>query len=358
MTLSIHDSIKKIPHYPMAAMYGLEEGWIRLASNENPFPPSPDVFSRILDVLHHMNRYPGGEQELKNAVANHYGVKADQVLFGDGSDELIELVLKAMKHDSRKDVIVSDPSFPFYTIAAAIYGYAVRKVPLIDMKVDLNTIKAAIDEETRVIFLNNPLNPTGTIFEENEFSLFLKDLPPDILIVVDEAYAEFAENKAFPDTFKYVNDHPVLVLRTFSKAYSLAGLRIGYGVGEASLISFLERTKQPFSVNICALTGAEAALADRTYLAKVLNNNRKGKEFYYGALKELSLGFVPTEANFIMMEIGEQAEAIVKRLFDEKILVRWMGAYKLPDYIRVSVGRPEENVQCMDALKRILKSRS
>ncbi len=354
MTITIDESVRNIPYYPKAAMYGLEDGWVRLASNENPYPPSPEVISSILDTLHHMNRYPGGEFELKSAIAEHYGFSADEVILGDGSDELIEVVLRAMKLGSRNGVIVSEPSFPFYAIAAAIYGYEVHKVPLVDMKVDLTTIKAAINEGTRVIFLNNPLNPAGTIFEDESFRLFLKDLPSEILVVVDEAYAEFAESSRFPDTFTFVHDHPVLVLRTFSKAYALAGLRIGYGIGEASLVSFLERTKQPFSVNTFALMGAKAAIADKAYLAKVLANNRKGKEFYYGALKELSLGFVPTEANFIMMEIGGQAEAIVKRLFDEKILVRWMGAYALPNYIRVSIGRPDENVRFMDSLRRML----
>jgi histidinol-phosphate aminotransferase len=354
MTITIDESIKKIPYYPKAAMYGLEDGWVRLASNENPYPPSPDAFSCILDSLHHMNRYPGGEFELKTAIAERYGFSPNEVILGDGSDELIEVVLRAMKAEDRNGVIVSEPSFPFYAIAAAIYGYQVRKVPLKDMKVDLTTIRAAITSRTRVIFLNNPLNPTGTIFEDEPFRLFMKDLPPEILVVVDEAYAEFAESARFPDTFSYLRNHPVLVLRTFSKAYALAGLRIGYGIGEASLISFLERTKQPFSVNTFALLGAQAAFADKTYLEKVLMNNRKGKEFYHGVMKELSLDFVPTEANFIMMKIGEQAEAIVKRLFDEKILVRWMGAYGLPHYIRVSIGRPDENVRFVDSLKRML----
>jgi len=356
MTLSVDEAIKKIPYYPKAMMYGLEEGWTRLASNENPYPPSPRALAQMLDALLDMNRYPGGEGDLKGTIADLYGIKTDQVVLGDGSDELIEMVLRAMKHKERNKVVVCDPSFPFYTIASSIYGYEVEKVPLSGMTVDLGAVRKAIDGRTRVVFLNNPLNPTGTIFTGESFRALCSDLPPDVLIVVDEAYAEFAESREFPDSFSYIQDYPVLVLRTFSKAYALAGLRVGYGMGETSLISYLERTRQPFSVNELALIGAKAAMEDREYLSKVLKNNRKGKDFLYRALGGLSLEYVPTEANYIIFKAGAQAESAVKRLFEEKILVRWMGAYKLPEYIRVSVGTPGENSGFIEALSRILNN--
>ena len=354
MKLSVQDNIKEIPYYPKAMMYGLEDGWVRLSSNENPYPPSPEVFSQIMDGLFYVNRYPGNEAELKAAIGKHYNVKPEKVLIGNGSNELIEMSLKAMKYGKRNKVIISDPSFAFYAIASKIYGYESVKVPLVNMKVELGAVKDLIDGNTRVIFLNNPNNPTGTIFENKEFEAFLKDLPPDILVVVDEAYAEFVESKTFPDSFSYIDDYPVVILRTFSKAYGLAGLRIGYGVGEESIISFLERTKQPFSVNMMAIIAAKAALMDQKYLKKVLNNNRKGKRFLYAALKSLSIQFIPTEANYILMRIGPQAESITKRLFDEKILVRWMGAYNLSEYIRVGIGTMDENKLFVEALKRIL----
>ena len=354
MKLSVQDNITEIPYYPKAMMYGLEDGWVRLSSNENPYPPSPEVFSQIMDGLFYVNRYPGNEAELKAAIGKHYNVKPEKVLIGNGSNELIEMSLKAMKYGKRNKVIISDPSFAFYAIASKIYGYESVKVPLVNMKVELGAVKDLIDGNTRVIFLNNPNNPTGTIFEDKEFEAFLKDLPPDILVVVDEAYAEFVESKAFPDSFSYIDDYPVVILRTFSKAYGLAGLRIGYGVGEESIISFLERTKQPFSVNMMAIIAAKAALMDQKYLKKVLNNNRKGKRFLYAALKSLSIQFIPTEANYILMRIGPQAESITKRLFDEKILVRWMGAYNLSEYIRVGIGTMDENKLFAEALKRIL----
>lgn len=354
MKLSVQDNIKDIPHYPKAMMYGLEDGWVRLSSNENPYPPSPDVFSQIMDGLFYVNRYPGNEAELKTAIAGHYGTKPEKILIGNGSNELIEMSLKAMKHGVKNKVIISEPSFAFYDIAAKIYGYESVKAPLLDMKVELNIIKDCIDDTTRLIFLNNPNNPTGTIFEDKEFKSFLRDLPTDILVVVDEAYAEFVEHTSFPNSFSYIDDYPVVILRTFSKAYGLAGLRIGYGVGEESIISYLERTKQPFSVNMMAIIGAKAALGDQKYLKKVLDNNKKGKRFLYKSLKSLSIPYIPTEANYILMKIGPQAESVTKRLFDAKILVRWMGAYNLNEYIRVSIGTMEENNLVVEALKKIL----
>jgi histidinol-phosphate aminotransferase len=222
------------------------------------------------------------------------------------------------------------------------------------MKVDLGVVRDCIDDHTRVVFLNNPNNPTGTIFNGEKFTDFLKNLPTDVLVVVDEAYGEFVESRAFPDSFSYIDDYPVIILRTFSKAYGLAGLRIGYGVGERSVISFLDRTKQPFSVNVMAISAAKAALMDQKYLKKVLNNNRKGKKFLYKALKALSVEFIPTEANYILVKIGSTAESVTKRLYEEKILVRWMGSYNLDEYIRVGIGTMDENIVFVEVLKRIL----
>jgi histidinol-phosphate aminotransferase len=354
MKFSINKNIREIPFYPRAAKYGLDDAWTRLASNENPFPPSQKVLSVMLEAIASVNRYPGDELELKTAISNKYKVKPGQIVLGDGSDELIELALKAMKDEARNRVIISEPSFAFYAIASKIYGYETYKVPIKDMTVNLDRIKEAIDDRTRVIFLNNPLNPTGTIFKDDAFEAFLQVLPPDVLVVVDEAYAEFAENRAFPDTFKYISDYPVLILRTFSKAYALAGLRVGYGIGETSLVSFLERTRQPFSVNTIALAGAKAAIEDGAYLEMVLENNRKGKQYFYNAFKELSIDYVLTESNFILFKYGNMAEALIKRLFEEKILARWMGPYGLPDYIRVSIGKMEENRRFIETLERML----
>jgi histidinol-phosphate aminotransferase len=179
-------------------------------------------------------------------------------------------------------------------------------------------------------------------------------LPPEVLVVVDEAYAEFSDNRLFPRSVSYIDRYPVFVLRTFSKAYGLAGLRVGYGIAEESLVSFLERTKQPFSVNMMALIAARAALSDEGHLRSVLENNRKGKEYFYGALKTLGLAALPSEANFVLIKIGPDAEALTHRLFEKKILVRWLGGYDLGEYIRVTVGTMDENRVFIEALTRLL----
>jgi histidinol-phosphate aminotransferase len=353
MKFTIDESIEKIPYYPKAMMYGSDEGWVRLSSNENPFPPSPSVMSALLDAVLSVNRYPGAEYELKTAIAARWGLKPQEVLIGNGSNELIEMTFKGMKHPGRNSVIIADPSFAFYAIAAAIYGYEAVKVPLSGMHVDLKAVAASVDEKTRLIFLNNPLNPTGTIFEHSAFADFLKGISPDVLVVVDEAYEEFVESEKFPRSLQFIHDYPVLVLKTFSKAYGLAGLRVGYGIGDESLIPYMERTKQPFSVNSAALTAAKAALADESYLKMVLSNNRVVKKAFCEALESLSIEYVPTETNFVLLKIGPGAEGLTKRLFDEKIVLRWMAAYSLPEYIRVTLGRIEENMLVIEALRRL-----
>lgn len=354
MKLTIDASIQQIPFYPKAALYGSDAGWTRLASNENAFPPSPKVLESLVNALFDINRYPESEFELKGLLAEKYTIKPQNVLIGNGSNELIETALKAMRRGGRDNVIVSEPSFAFYRIAASIYGYDTVGVPLDGLSINLADIARRIDSKTRVIFLCNPNNPTGTIFDDRSFAAFLKSVPPEVLIVLDEAYAEFSDNKKFPKSISYINEHPVLIFRTFSKAYGLAGLRVGYGMGEESLISYLERTKQPFSVNMMALIAAKAALGDERHLSKVLDNNRKAKVYLSDALMALGLDPVPTEANFVMVKVGADAEALTKRLFEKRVLVRWLGGYDLPDYIRVTIGTQEENRLFVETLKRVI----
>lgn len=354
MTLSVDSAVRNIPYYPKAALYGADSGWTRLSSNENPYPPSPNVIAALADALFDINRYPESEFELKTLLSQKYGIRPQNILIGNGSNEIIESSLKAMRIDGRNEVLIPEPSFAFYRIASSIYGYEARSVPLASMQIDLNVVATHIDEKTRVIFLNNPNNPLGTIFEDQAFRAFLKSLPSNILVVVDEAYAEFSDDAQFPKSISYIDNHPVLIMRTFSKAYGLAGLRVGYGIGEESLVSFLERTKQPFSVNMMALIAAKAALGDEGHLRKVLDNNRKGKRYLYDILKALGLKFFPGEANFVLIDMGSRAEAVTKKLFEKKILVRWLGGYGLNDYIRVTIGTMDENRAFVEALKRVI----
>jgi histidinol-phosphate aminotransferase len=353
MKLSIDASIQRVPFYPKAALYGADAGWVRLSSNENPYPPSPAVMEAMADALLDVNRYPESEAELKGLIAKKYGLSPENILIGNGSNELIETACRALRTAGRTEVIVSAPSFAFYRIAANIYGYEVAAAPLDALRMDLDRIADMAGERTRLVFLCNPNNPTGTIFDDRAFGAFLDRLPPEALVVLDEAYAEFSDNKLFPRSITYIDRRPVLVMRTFSKAYGLAGLRIGYGIAEKSLVSFLERTKQPFSVNMMALVAAKAALGDERHVAFVLESIRKGRKYLHESLKGLGLDARPSEANFVLVRIGPDARALVDRLFDRKVLVRWLGGYGLPEYIRVTVGTMDENRVFIEALKRL-----
>lgn len=354
MRLTIDDRIKEIPYYPKAALYGGDSGWVRLSSNENPNGPSPKAVESIVQSVFAVNRYPESEHELKNLLASKYSLKPENIIIGNGSNEIIETSFRALRYNNKDEVLLPAPSFAFYTIAAKIYGYEARSVPLQDLRIEPEAMADQIGERTRIVFLNNPNNPTGTIYEDAQFRRFLKRLPDEILVVVDEAYAEFADSPAFPRSVDYISDHPVLVLRTFSKAYGLAGLRVGYGIASQDLISYLERTKQPFSVNMMALVAAKAALSDERYLKKVLDGNRSGKSYLYSALAEMGLSFYPSEANFFLINIGPRAEDVTKRLFEARVLVRSMSAYDLPDFIRVTVGTADENRTFIEALRRSL----
>lgn len=354
MKISIDPLIQSIPYYPKAALYGADSAWTLLSSNENPNPPSSKVIEAILNAALDINRYPESESELKSLLAGKYRLKPQNFVIGNGSNEIIEASLRAMRLNGRTEVVTSQPSFAFYPIAARIYGFEPVSVPLDSLKVNLDHVSERLSEKTRVVFLCNPNNPTGTIYDDKSLLRFLKSLPPEILVVVDEAYAEFSDSRRLPNSIKYINDFPLLILRTFSKAYGLAGLRVGYGIGEESLISFIERTKQPFSVNMMALTAAKAAIVDENHLNTVLENNRKGKSFLYDSLQALGLETIPTEANFILVKIGSQAEAVAKSLFEKKIVIRWLGSYGLGEYVRVTVGTMNENKRFIDALKRLV----
>lgn len=354
MKLTIDQSIKEIPYYPKAALYGSDSGWVRLSSNENPNGPSPKAVEGIVGSVFSLNRYPESELELKKLLAAKYSLQPENFIIGNGSNEIIETSFRAMRYGDKNEVLVPAPSFAFYTIAAKIYAYTAKNVSLKGLTLDPEMMTDQIGDKTRIIFLNNPNNPTGTIFEDAQFRRFLDRLPDEILVVVDEAYAEFVDSDKFPRSADYIYDYPVLILRTFSKAYGLAGLRVGYGIASQELTSYLERTKQPFSVNMMALVAAKAALSDERYLKNVLEGNRLGKSYLYGALTEMGLSFYPSEANFFLINVGPRAEDVTRRLFEAKILVRSMSAYNLPDFIRVTVGAMDENRAFVEGLRRSL----
>lgn len=354
MRFTFDKKLERLPPYPKASFYGHEEGIIQLSANENPYPPSPNVISAIMESLIFLNRYPNGHMELKEAIANHLNIKSENIALGCGSNEIIEIVLRIAKKEGRNKVLIPVPSFAFYRIASEIYGYEPVFVPLDGFRIDLKRIREVIDEETRVVFLSNPNNPTGTIIEKKDFEAFLRKIPPDVLLVVDEAYYDFVENENFPVSFDYFDLAPIVTLRTFSKAYGLAGLRIGFAISDPTIISLIEKARQPFSVSTVAIVAAKAALEDKAYTLKILNSISAQKKVLYEKLKEIGVEFVRSETNFLLVRVGKNAEEITKKLYERGIVVRWMGPYGLPEYIRVTVGKKGENEMFIEALKRIL----
>lgn len=354
MRINLDEKVRKIPAYPKSASYGFSGNLLRLASNENPYPPSPKVITGIIEALLHLNRYPQGDSDLKEALSYHLDVKPENIAIGCGSNEIIEVVLRISKMESKDKVIVPYPSFAFYEIAASIYGYEVIRVPLNDLSIDLEGIIRMADSRTRLIFLCNPNNPTGKIVKKDEFEWFLDNLPKDVILVVDEAYSDFVESTDFSPSYKYIEDYPVVTLRTFSKAYALAGLRIGYGITHHEMAGILERARQPFSVNMLAIIAASKALEDRTYVESHVRKIVAEKKRIYERLEEKGIEFVQSETNFLLIKIGENAEEVAKRLYNEGILVRWMGPMGLPEFIRLTVGKGEENDIFLSTLFRLL----
>jgi histidinol-phosphate aminotransferase len=329
-------------------------GSIKLASNENPLGPSPRAVEAIREALAGVHRYPdGGAFHLTRRLAERLGVRPEQIIVGNGSNELIELVVRAFVRPG-DEVVMADQAFVIYRIVAQAAAARPRIVPLKNYTHDLEAMAAAVTPQTRVVFLANPNNPTGTIYPRETWEGFLGALPPQVLVVADDAYAEFVEDPAYPDSLGYQGDGRLLVtLRTFSKIYGLAGLRVGYGVAEAGIIDALHRVRQPFNVNALAQVGALAALDDDQHIARTRKVNREGMAFLRSACEGLGLAVVPSWANFLMVDVGRGA-AVYEALLRHGVIVRPMGFYGFPCHVRVTVGTMAENRRFVAALVRVL----
>ncbi len=334
---------------------GLKEV-IKLASNENPLGPSPKAVRAIKDALGKINRYPeGGCFYLRRDLSKKLKVGADNLIFGNGSDELIDIIIKTFCQED-EDILTSEVSFLEYKIIAQQNGRLVRTVPLKDFKYDLSALRKNIGPKTRVIFIANPNNPTGSYVHKKEVEDFLLSLPEDILVVFDEAYFEFVDQKDFPDTLEYLKKgRNVMILRTFSKIYGLAGLRIGYGIAKKEFIQYLERCRQPFNVNLLAQEAALAALSDNTFVKKSKKIAAEGKEYLYQSLKEMGIEYIPSVTNFILLNLKRDGIEVFKKLLKKGVIIRDMRQYGLKDFIRVTVGLKEENVRFVKALKKFGK---
>jgi histidinol-phosphate aminotransferase len=331
----------------------------KLASNENVLGPSPRALEAIQNAAPDIWLYPDDTcYALKNALAAFWNLAPEYFILGNGSDEIIHFLGLAFLDSTINDeVVIADPSFVQYKAAAMLADCAYHLVPLTrDWRHDLRAMKAHINERTKLVFIANPNNPTGTVVTRDELEEFLDGLPPRVLVVLDQAYYEYVEDEESPRGIEYIRDHNVLVLQTFSKAYALAGLRVGYGIARPELIAHLMQVRGPFNVNTLAQAAALASLSDAEQVRRAQVNNREGKEQMYAAFKELGLRYAPTEANFILVDIERDSKAAFQELLKRGVIVRTGDPFGMPTWIRVTIGTRAMNERFISALREVLSA--
>ena len=331
---------------------------IKLASNENALGPSPKAVAAMKKAARQMHLYPdGGAFYLREALASKLQVSADQILMGSGSNELIEF-LGHVFLDETVNIVMADKAFVVYRLVADMFRAKTITVPMRDFTHDLPAMLRAITPETRLVFVANPNNPTGTMVEAAALDDFIAKVPEHVVVVLDEAYVELLPPDRQPDVLRHVRaGRNVIVLRTFSKAYGLAGLRIGYGIAPAECIALLQRVRQPFNTNTMAQVAARAALEDEEYIARMRAMVSDGLNYLQGMFRKMRLDYVPSSANFVLVKVGE-GRKVFMAMQQAGVIVRPMDPYGMPEYIRVTVGTRKENRRCLTVLKQVLKELS
>ena len=335
---------------------------IKMASNENPFGPSPKAVQAMQAVLADSNFYPDNDAiELRQKLAERHNVLPEQIVPTAGSTALLGIIARTLLSPGL-NAITSERSFIVYPIATQAAGGQLIQVPMRNNGFDLNAIAAAIDQHTRIIYISNPNNPTGTLIAAKELDRFLDEVPEHVIVILDEAYYDFAEyfgrirGVECSHALDYVNQgRKVVVLRTFSKAHGLAGVRVGYGIGPAELMSYFARMRTTFSISTVAQAAALAALDDETHVRKTLKNNAEQAERLVTGLVELGYAPIPTWANFLYCELGDDAAAIAKRFQTEGVIVRPLGPWGAPTAIRITLGTPEQNDVLLRAFKKVIE---
>ena len=335
--------------------YGIS-GSIKLASNENAWGPSPKAVAAIKESLGDLHRYPDGScYYLSQSLSKKTGMQPDEIIFGNGSNEIIGLLVAAFLQPD-EEVVTSHPTFLMYQKFVQIQGGTNKVVELKDMHHDLAGILAAVTEKTRLIFLDIPNNPTGTIVDKQAFDSFLEQLPERVIVVLDEAYVDFVDPEVRIDAQSYIRQQkPVAVLRTFSKAYGLSGLRLGYGLMPAEITGYLNRVRQPFNVNSLAQVGGLAALEDEEYYQLTLQRTRQGIFWLSQEVAKLGCRPLPTHTNFFLIDIGGEAKKLYEHMLHKGVIVRPMQAYGYPNFIRITVGQEHENQRFVKTLAESLQ---
>ena len=361
MKLRVHHGIEKlVPYDPGKPIEELQREMgltrvVKLASNENALGSSPKAIKALEKAIYQVHRYPDGAcYYLKHKAAEKLGVTPRHLIFGNGSNEVIELLMRTYLQPGDR-VVYGEPAFIVYkliSLAMAIEGVG---VPLKGFTHDLEAMARAVDEKTKMVFVANPNNPTGTMVTHQEVMDFLDRIPPEVIVVFDEAYYEFVERPDFPHLLPIVLEEkrPLVLMRTFSKIYGLAGLRIGYGIAPPQMVDYMNRVRQPFNVNLLAQEAALAALDDDEHVERSRRLVKEGKAFLYKALEEMGLEYIPSETNFFLIKVGD-GERVFRELLKKGVIVRNMGGYGLPQYIRVTLGTQEENAIFLETLKEVL----
>lgn len=361
MRKSILNVSQYVPGKPIEEVrreLGLKEV-IKLASNENCMGPSPKAMAAIRGRVAEINRYPDSSSYyLRKNMAKFLEVDERSLIFGNGSDEIICIAVRTFVEEG-DEVVIAKPTFLIYEIVSQLQGAKIKYVNLRgDLKHDLRAMKEAITDNTKMVFIANPDNPTGTYVSKKELDRFFDGLPGKVIVFLDEAYFEFADYtfKDYPNGIDYLNRPGVIVARSFSKAYGLAGLRIGYGVSSPEIINYMERAREPFNVNLLAQAGAAAAIDDKAFLEKTLSHIEREKELLYAAFRDMGLSYISSATNFILVDVKRDCREVFKALLEKGIIVRDMKAWGMDTYIRVTIGTKIENKRFIKAIRSLIQT--
>ena len=328
---------------------------IKLASNENPLGPSPRVRAALEGQIDDLTRYPdGGAFELRRVLAEHHDIDAACITVGNGSNDVLDMIARVFLWAGRESVF-SQYAFAVYPISSMAVGATLRMVPARDYGHDLDAMLAMVGEQAGVVWIANPNNPTGTRLGKDELRGFIDSVPSHVIVVVDEAYFEYVRDGAFPDATRWLQEFPnLIVTRTFSKAYGLAALRIGYGLSHPDVADLLNRVRQPFNVDSFAQAAAIAALQDREYLDRSVQLNEQGMQQLSSGVRKLGLDFIPSAGNFLTIDLGRDAGPVDQALLRLGVVTRPVANYGLPNHLRVSIGLADENARFLEALGQVL----
>lgn len=353
---NLHPYVPGKPVEELARELGLnEEDIVKLASNENPLGPSAKVLAAVQAQLKDITRYPDGNGfALKQALSSQFGIMQDQITLGNGSNDVLDLITRTFLQPGT-NAVFSQYAFAVYPISTQAVGADLNIVPAVDYGHDLKAMAEAVNDQTRVVFIANPNNPTGTMFARDEFVSFMAAVPDRVLVVLDEAYSEYVDDQDYPNGFDYLANYDnLIVTRTFSKAYGLASMRIGYAVSSPEVADLLNRVRQPFNVDSFALAAAKAALEDAEYLKQSKALNLKGMDQLTKGFEALGLEYIPSKGNFICVKFAVDTCELNQKLLEKGVIVRPVANYGMPEYLRISIGTESENAQCLSVLEECL----